>query len=56
MSAEKYVLASVRNVEETLAKKGLRLPTKCCSPMSSEYHPELDTTNELNSDGDQYYQ
>ena len=29
MSAEQYVNASVKNVEEALAKRGLRLPTKC---------------------------
>jgi hypothetical protein len=32
MSAEKYVLLAVRNVEEALPKRGLRLPTKCYSP------------------------
>ena len=56
MSAEKYVLASVRNVEESLAKKGLRLPTKCYTPLPPDYHPELDTSNELKADGTQYYQ
>ena len=56
MSAEKYVLASLRNVDESLAKKGLLLPSKCYSPMSTDYHPELDTSNELKSDGVQYYQ
>jgi hypothetical protein len=29
MSAEKYVGASVKNSEDTVAKRGLRLPTKC---------------------------
>jgi hypothetical protein len=33
MSAEKYVAASVKNVEKTLAKRGLRLPTKCYTPL-----------------------
>ena len=56
MSAEKYVVASVKNVEEALEKKGLRLPTKCCTPMSTDYLPESDTSNELKSDGTQYYQ
>jgi hypothetical protein len=56
MSAEKYVLASVRNVEESLAKKGLRLPTKCYTPLPPDYRPELDTTNELKSDGTQCFQ
>jgi hypothetical protein len=56
MSAEKYVQASVRNVEESLAKKGMRLPTKCYNPLPPDYRPELDTSNELKSDGVQYFQ
>jgi hypothetical protein len=36
MSLEKYVLASVKNVEESLAKLGLRLPTKCYAPLASD--------------------
>lgn len=32
VSAEKYVLASVKNVEEALAKRGQRLPSKCYVP------------------------
>ena len=50
MSAEKYILASVRNVEEMLEKKGLRLPTKCYTPLPTDYRPELDTSSELKSD------
>ncbi|KAI2502900.1 Reverse transcriptase (RNA-dependent DNA polymerase) [Fragilaria crotonensis] len=45
MSAEKYVLSAVKNVEEALAKKGLRLPTKCYTPLSSDYRPELERKN-----------
>lgn len=56
MSAEKYVLASVKNVEEVLAKKGLRLPTKCYTPLASDYRPEFDASPELKSDGIQVYQ
>ena len=56
MSAEKYVVASVKNVEESLIKKGLRLPTKCYTPLASDYRPELETSAELKSDGIQIYQ
>jgi Reverse transcriptase (RNA-dependent DNA polymerase) len=56
MSAEKYVQASVKNVEDNLAKKGLRLPTKCYTPLPSDYRPELDVSAELQSDGVQYFQ
>jgi hypothetical protein len=56
MSAEKYVLASVKNIEDVLAKRGLRLPTKCYTPLASDYRPELETSPELKSDGVQIYQ
>jgi hypothetical protein len=56
MSAEKYVNASVKNVEESLAKRGLRLPTKCYTPSSTDYRPELETSAELKSEGTQMYQ
>jgi hypothetical protein len=56
MSAEKYVNASVKNVEEALAKKGLRLPTKAYTPIPTDYHPENETSPELKADGVQYYQ
>ncbi|KAI2511667.1 Reverse transcriptase (RNA-dependent DNA polymerase) [Fragilaria crotonensis] len=56
MSAEKYVISAVKNVEEALAKKGLRLPTKCYTPLSSDYRPELEVSPELKSDGVQLYQ
>lgn len=57
MSAEKYVVASVlKNVEEALAKKGLWLPSKCYTPLPTDYHPELETSPELKADGVQYYQ
>jgi hypothetical protein len=56
MSAEKYVVASVKNIEDTLAKRGLQLPTKCYTPLPADYKPELETTAELKSDGIQAYQ
>ena len=56
MSADKYCNALVSNVEEMLAKKGLRLPSKCPTPLSSGYKPELDCTAELKPEGIQTYQ
>ena len=56
MSAEKYVAESVKTVEESLSKKGLRLPSKCYTPLSTDYRPELETTPELKADGVQHYQ
>ena len=56
MSLEKYVIAAVENVESELQKTGQRLPTKCRTPLSSNYRPELDTSAELKADGVQCYQ
>jgi hypothetical protein len=52
MSTEKYVKSAVDNVETTTR----RLPSKCHTPFSSNYKPELDMTAELKADGVQYYQ
>ena len=56
MSSEKYVKAAVENVESELQKTGQRLPTKCRTPLSSNYRPELDVSAELKADGVQRYQ
>ena len=56
MSADKYVDAAVKNVEESLARIGLRLPTNANTPLPSEYRPEMETSAELKSDGVQTYQ
>ena len=56
MSSEKYVKAAVANVELELQKTGQRLPTKCRTPLSSNYRPELDTSVELKADGVHRYQ
>ena len=56
MSLDTYCAAAVKNVEECLNKKGLRLPTKCVTTLQSGYKPELDATPELKADGMQYYQ
>ena len=56
MSSDKYCAAMFKNVEETLAKKGLRLPTKCNLPRNHGYRPEMDCTGELKADGLQQYQ
>ena len=56
MSSDTYCAALVTNVEESLNKKGLRLPSKCRSPFSHGYKPEMDCTGELKADGIQRYQ
>ena len=40
MSSDKYCEALVKNVEDILQKKGLRLPSKCVSPLRHGNKPE----------------
>ena len=56
MSAEKYVNASVKNVEESLSKKGLPFLTQCYTPLPSDYRPELKTSAKRKSECIQIYQ
>ena len=56
MSSDKYCDALVKNVEDVLQRRGLRLPSKCITPLQSGYKPEVDCTAELKADGLQWYQ
>ena len=56
MSSEKYVKSAIENIEQMLAETNRRLPTKCQTPLSSGYRPELDTSPELMTEGLQRYQ
>ena len=56
MSSDKYCQSLLTNIEEVLSKKGLRLPSKCITPLQGGYKPELDSTCELKADGLQWYQ
>jgi hypothetical protein len=56
MSPQMYVDAAVRNVEEKLAKEGVKLPSHCPTPMTGDYHPNDDGSPELLAAGLQYYQ
>ena len=56
MSGEKYVKSAVKNLEDVLATRGHRLPSKCETPLSNKYRPELDTSAELKADGVTEYQ
>ena len=56
MSSDKYCAAMVKNIKDSLKKKGLRLPTKCNIPIRNGYKPEMDCNGELKADGLQWYQ
>ena len=55
MSAEKYVKAAVVNLEATLAKRDMRLPTSHY-PMPENYHTSEGISNKINAQGFQSYQ
>ena len=48
ISAKQYVKADVVNLEATLAKRDMRVPTSH-SLMPTNYHPSEDVSNELNT-------
>ena len=48
--------AAIANVEEQLSLRGLKLPSRAVTPMTQDYHPELDTTPELVGDDVTTYQ
>ena len=54
LSSSQYVQAAIKNVEEYLKKKNLKLPR--ASPFPPNSRPELDTSLELNSEDTSYYQ
>ena len=55
LSSEKYVKSAVENIKQALQKGGQKLPSKCKTPLSSSYRPELDTSPELKESGLQRY-
>jgi hypothetical protein len=50
LSAEDYANCAVKDVETELEKVGKALPTKVTTPMTADYHPELDQSKELGPD------
>ena len=56
LSSEKYVKSAIENFEQILQKSDQKLPSKCKTPLSSSYRPELDASPELKEDGLQCYQ
>ena len=57
ITSQDYVKAAVKNVEETIRKKGRKLPTSNIdTPMNTTFSPEMDVTEELNADDTTYFQ
>ena len=51
-----YVKVAVQNVEECLKREGGALPARAPTPLSRDYRPELDTSEELPPDEVAHYQ
>ena len=51
MLPEYYVKVAVTNVEEDLARSGKKFPSKCVTPLSSNYAPWLEDSPELIVEG-----
>ena len=56
LSSDKYVNAAIANVDESVKKKGRKIPAKVRTPMTSNFIPELDSSRELNKDDTTFYQ
>ena len=55
MGSEKYIKESIRNVQIWLKERGLELKKGTRSVLPSDYRPELDITEELDSESASYY-
>ena len=55
-SSSGYVQEAVKNVGTWAEEHGLRLPTRCDTPMSTTYYPELDVTPLLKPEVQNFYQ
>ena len=56
MTLDKYIKASIENVELELSRVNQRLPSRCKTPMAAGYRPKRDVSVELTSAGVQRYQ
>ena len=56
LASTKYTKRAIADLEVELDKIGKRLPTKTTTPLISGYRPELDQTQELNAERQNYYQ
>ena len=56
MSSQYYIESAVKIASDGAIKLGFRLLTRITTPMSSNYCPELDETEELNAADTTFYQ
>ena len=51
-----YIQEAVKNIEQTIAKRGLALKKKVQAPFTTGYSPEIDGSEILNHEDATYYQ
>ena len=56
MASKDYVKLSIQNIERQVKKKNMKFPYTAVTPMSSDFVPELDASEELNVEGQTFYQ
>ena len=56
LSSQNYTKKEIEEVEREIKEADLRLHTKATTPLSSGYRPEMDSSRELDSDRQNYYQ
>ena len=56
MASTKYTRRAIADLEVELNAIGKRLPTKIATPVATGYRPEIDQSQELNAERQNYYQ
>ena len=56
LTSKDYIKAIIDNLEQRLKKRGDKLSNKAITPMTQDYQPELDASDELNGDDITMYQ
>ena len=56
MSSYEYLKQSIMIIEQKLEKKGMTIPKRCITPLTSGYHPAVDVSPELDAEDTQFYQ
>ncbi len=54
--SSQYVQSAVKSVYGHLAKQGMKLPCKAPNPLTFDYRPEIDVSQELAENDASYYQ
>ena len=56
MSSKDYIKAAISNVETQLKRRNMKLPSQAITPMTSDFVPEMDTSEELEPNDITFFQ